>query len=149
MPGMNTALPALYRNFPALEAHDSGAREHVVDLGRRVPMQPEPVARPEFGHAASHPGGLGQSLREQGAKAKPPSHRIVPRGLRRIRLVDDERPNGVLVFHRPLLRPPARRRRPRPPLLGLPRQAYKVRRAGPIAAGEVHCLDPLGPARDP
>ena len=91
MPGMNTALPAFTGIFPALKAHNSGAREHVVDLGRRVPVQPEPIPRPEFGHPASHPGGLGQSLREQGAKAKPPSHRIVPRGLRRIRLVDDKR----------------------------------------------------------
>ena len=91
MPGMKTALPALTGISAALEAHDSGAGEYVIDLGRRVPVQPEPVAGPEFGDAASHPGGLGQSSREQGAKAKPPSHRIVPRGLRRIRRVDDER----------------------------------------------------------
>ena len=78
----------VHRNFAALEAHDSGAREHVIDLGRRVPVQPEPVARPEFGHAASHPGGLGQPLREQGAPAKPPAHRVVPPVLRRVRLVD-------------------------------------------------------------
>src|SRR5277367_4477621 len=54
----------LDRNVPALKAHDSGAGEHVIDFGRLVPMQPEPVAGLKFGDAASHALRLGQPLGE-------------------------------------------------------------------------------------
>src|SRR5271154_2940236 len=34
------------RAFTVIEGHDPSAGEHVIDFGRRVPMQPKPVARP-------------------------------------------------------------------------------------------------------
>jgi hypothetical protein len=61
-------------------------------------MQAEPVAGPELGDAAGDPVGRRPALGEERAPADAPPDRIVPAVGRRVRLVEDERFDGIRDF---------------------------------------------------
>ena len=83
--------PGLYRDLAALEAHQAGAGEDIVDFRRRVPVQAQPLAGLKLGHATGHAVRWGHPFGHEGAPPKPTAHRIVPAILRRVRLVERER----------------------------------------------------------